>query len=72
MKVCREWDNIPELCNTCVAKEKAKWYDKSCKNCGNLIRVNREWNKTPDMCKSCIDKERKNGMRFHVNVVVIR
>lgn len=59
MKVCKDWDSIPDLCKSCIAKEKAKWYDKSCKYCSTTIRVNREWDKAPDMCKPCLEKERK-------------
>jgi len=51
--VCTDWENEPRFCKSCKAANDAKWYDKSCENCGRSIRANREWEHPPVFCKEC-------------------
>ena len=38
---------------SCIAREKAKWLTKACKDCGREIRYHVDWERVPDYHKEC-------------------
>ena len=68
-----DWDKVPNLCPSCIAKakakreaDKAKWKEKPCAGgCGNSIKYNTDWDNPPNFCESC--KKKRNERRHEPN-----